>query len=86
MINWRSIKEVGCPTDEHKSYLVTDGKEISTSDIDVNRYYGGDNPRSEFRGWTGDGFTYEDNSCCSGERIYDMRPTHWCPTDEIELP
>jgi len=85
MINWRSIKVDGHPTDENKTYLVTDGREISTSDIDVSRYYG-DNPRVEFRGWTGDENTYENNECCSGERVFDLVPTHWCLTDEIGLP
>ena len=39
-----------------------------------------------FKGWIGDENTYEDNSCCSGERMFDLIPTHWCPTDELNLP
>jgi len=86
MINWRSIKVDGHPLDENKTYLVTDGNEVSTTQIDIKRYYGGENARTEFRGWVGDENTYEDNQCCSGEKVFDLVPTHWCPTDEIELP
>ena len=87
MINWRSIKEVGNQTDGNKTYLVTDGKDISTTEIAIRTHFKGDcNPTSTFLGWSGDSFTYEDNSCCSGTRGYDMIPTHWCPTDEINLP
>jgi len=86
-INWRCIKDVGNPTDGNKTYLVTDGKEISSSDINVSIHFKGDgNPTHTFKGWSGDENTYEDNSCCSGERVFDMTPTHWCPTDEIDLP
>ena len=87
MINWRSIKEVGTPTDVNISYLVTDGMDISTSNIHGSTHYEGDgNPRFHFREWSGDIFTYENNECCSGETVFDMTPTHWCPAGEINLP
>ena len=87
MIKWRSVKEVGNPTDGHKTYLVTDGKEIATTGISTSTLFKGDgNPISTFLGWSGDENTYEDNSCCSGEIMFDLSPTHWCPTDEIDLP
>ena len=83
MLNWRKISVVGNPLDSSKSYLVTDGTDISTTDIDVHQYHTGE---IKFLDWTGDESTYENNQCCSGERVFDMEPTHWCPTDEIELP
>jgi hypothetical protein len=87
MINWRKISEVGNPTNSHGKYLVTDGNDISTSDVTgVTHYKGGGNPTFTFKGWTGDENTYEDNSCCSGERMFDLMPTHWCPIEEINLP
>jgi hypothetical protein len=87
MINWRCIADVGNPTDSHKTYLVSDGIDISTSNVTGITYYRGDgNPKFTFKGWIGDEYTYEDNSCCSGTRMFDMTPTHWCPTDELELP
>jgi len=86
MINWRSIKEVGYPTDDHKDYFVTDGKDISTSEARGNTTFKGSVKTFTFKFWYGDVNTWEDNSCCSGERIFDMRPTHWCPTDEVNLP
>jgi hypothetical protein len=80
MINWRSIEEVGYPKKDNKTYLVTDGKYISTTDIHGSTHFKGDgNPTFTFIGWSGD-------DSCSGERIFDMKPTHWCPTDEINLP
>lgn len=86
MVKWRSIKEVGNPT-VNKTYLVTDGTDISTSDVFGTTLFKGDGkPKFTFKGWSGDGNTYEDNQCCSGERAFDMQPTHWCPTDEIDLP
>jgi hypothetical protein len=86
-INWRSIQDDGLPTDTNKKYLVTDGKDISTSDIYGSTHFKGDgNPTFTFKGWGGDDNTWEDNSCCSGTRVFDMQPTHWCPTDEIALP
>ena len=87
MIKWRSIKEVGNPVNSNINYLVTDGKEISTSDINISTLFKGDgNMIKTFKGWIGDENTYEDNSCCSGERMFDLIPTHWCPTDELNLP
>jgi hypothetical protein len=87
MINWRSIKEVGTPDNTHIKYLVTDGKDISTSGIYGSTLFKGDgNPVFTFKGWDGDDNTWEDNSCCSGTRVFDMAPTHWCPIDEIALP
>jgi len=80
MINWRSIKEVGHPMDSNKSYLVTNGKDISTTNVSI---YSG---TKKFNKWTGDENTYEDNQCCSGTPMFDLIPTHWCPTDEINLP
>jgi len=86
-INWRSIKDVGYPTNTNKKYLVTDGKDISTSDIYGSTLYKGDgNPVFTFKGWSGDDNTWEDNSCCSGTRMFELVPTHWCPVDEIPLP
>ncbi len=78
MINWRDIKTVGFPTDMYKKYLVTDGKDISTSDISTNN--------GKFVDWKGDDNTGEDNQCCSGTKYFEMLPTHWCPIDELNLP
>jgi hypothetical protein len=87
MINWRSIKEVGTPDNIHTKYLVTDGKDISTSGIYGSTLFKEDGkPVFTFKGWDGDDNTWEDNSCCSGPRVFDMAPTHWCPIDEIGLP
>jgi hypothetical protein len=87
MINWRSIAEVGTPKDPHKTYLVTDGKELGVSGISGSTLFKGDGkPIFTFREWTGDENTWEDNSCCSGPIVFDLHPTHWCPTDEINLP
>ena len=83
-MNWRSIEKEGTPTDSNKSYLVTDGKEVSTTGISVT--YKPATGDIKFDRWTGDENTYEDNSCCSGEVVFDLKPTHWIPTDEIELP
>lgn len=86
-INWRSIKEVGFPLDANKKYLVTDGKDISTSEIRTRTLYKeGEQPLTKFIDWKGDENTSEDNSCCSGEICFLMDPTHWCPIDEINLP
>lgn len=84
MINWRSIKIEGMPRGLNKTYLVTDGKEVSTTDIRINTNY--KTGKLEFNGWSGDSNTYEDNQCCSGTPMFDLIPTHWCPTDEIKLP
>jgi len=87
MINWRSIKEAGYPKNHHITYLVTNGKEISTTNIHGSTLFKGDgNPVFTFKGWSGDENTYEDNNCCSGERMFDLVPTHWCPVDELNLP
>ncbi|MDB4286338.1 hypothetical protein N9933_03460 [bacterium] len=82
-MNWREISKVGTPTDHNKSYLVTDGKEVSTTNISTAIYISG---VVKFTGWIGDENTFEDNQCCSGERGFDLTPTHWLPTDEIVLP
>jgi hypothetical protein len=84
MINWRTIKEVGYPTDSNKSYLVTDRKDVSTSNVSIQKNY--NTGETKFNKWTGDENTYEENPCCSGTPMFDLTPTHWCPTDEIELP
>ena len=86
MINWRSIKEVGFPTDESINYLVTDGKNISVSAIACNHYFKDNNHIIKFSEWTGDENVWEENSCCSGTRVFDMNPTHYCPVTEINLP
>lgn len=83
-MKWRSIKEAGMPINSNKSYLVTDGINISTTDISITKNHS--TGETKFNGWTGDENTYEDNQCCSGESMFDMEPTHWIPTDEIELP
>lgn len=83
-INWRSIKEVGLPTNQNLKYLVTDGTDISTTTISYTTYYSTKNVK--FDCWSGDDNTYEDNSCCSGTRIFDLVPTHWCPINELNLP
>lgn len=86
-INWRRIVDVGLPTESNKKYLVTDGKDISTSGVSgVTRFKDGEKPKFTFKEWTGDDNVWENNNCCSGERIFDMKPTHWCPVDEINLP
>jgi len=85
MLQWRSIKELGNPMDQHIDYLVTDGINLAVSSIHGISYY--ESPtRFVFKGWTGCEFTYEDNQCCSGEKIFDMTPTHWCPATEVNLP
>tara|TARA_R110000796_G_scaffold192641_1_gene309281 strand:+ start:1577 stop:1840 length:264 start_codon:yes stop_codon:yes gene_type:complete len=86
MINWRSIKDDGLPSDPNKTYLVTDGIEISSSDITGSTTFKGKTKSFKFHGWIGDENTGEDNSCCSGQRYFDMNPTHWCPTSELNLP
>lgn len=85
MINWRSIAELGPPL-EDKKYLVTDGKDISTTDVKLNCDYRGGPPIVTFKGWRGDDNTFEDNSCCSGTVMFAMEPTHWCPIEELTLP
>ena len=87
MINWRSIKEDGYPTDDIK-YIVTDGTDISTTRIYVVISFDTDDNKGikKFRKWTGDDNTYEDNQCCSGSPCFDMIPTHWCPANELNLP
>lgn len=83
-MNWRDISKVGVPLDTSKSYLVTDGKECSTTNIDVKTNC--NTGEKTFLKWTGDENTYEYNECCSGERMFGLIPTHWIPTDEIPLP
>ena len=85
MINWRSIKEDGLPDDPNIDYLVSDGKDIAVSSVKMNVYYS-DPMRTQFKGWGGCDFTYEDNQCCSGDRVFDMEVTHWCPANEVNLP
>ena len=84
IMNWREILKVGTPTDANKSYLVTDGKEVSTTNISITTNY--NTGATKFNGWTGDENTYEDNQYCSGTPMFDLIPTHWLPTDEIQLP
>lgn len=84
MINWRCIKDVGFPTDSNLKYLVTDGKDISTSDASISKNY--NTGKIKFNKWTGDDNTFEDNQCCSGTRCFEMSPTHWCPISELNLP
>jgi hypothetical protein len=84
MINWRCIKDVGYPTNTKLKYLVTDGTDISTSDIDVAKDY--NTMEIRYIKWTGDDNTWENNQCCSGERIFDLKPTHWIPLNELNLP
>jgi len=86
MINWRSIKDVGFPTEGFKTYLVTDGTEIATTSVTGITTFKGESKSFKFQGWIGDENTGEDNQCCSGTRYFDLVPTHWCPTDEINLP
>lgn len=86
-IKWRSVKEVGTPSDQNGEYLVTDGIDISVSGISGRTHFKGDTkPTFTFIEWTGDANTGEDNSCCSGERYFDITPTHWCPIEELNLP
>ena len=84
IMNWRNISEVGPPLDGNKSYLVTDGNECSTTEISITKNY--TTGETKFNRWVGDENTYEDNQCCSGEKMLELEPTHWIPTDEIELP
>jgi hypothetical protein len=84
MLNWRSVETDGYPIDGNKSYLVTDGKDMSTTDVSITKNYS--TGETKFNKWAGDESTYEDNQCCSGERMFDMIPTHWCPTGEIQMP
>jgi hypothetical protein len=83
-MNWRDISKVGPPLDCNKTYLVTDGKECSTTNIRVIKNY--NTGEATFKGWTGDDNTYEDNQCCHGPTMFALTPTHWIPTDEIPLP
>tara|TARA_R110000737_G_scaffold351873_2_gene395493 strand:- start:207 stop:479 length:273 start_codon:yes stop_codon:yes gene_type:complete len=89
MIKWRSIKEVGTPKDTSIDYLVSDGIDIEISGISgITRYKGGsgEKPTFTFESWSGSESTYEDNSCCSGTKVFDFSPTHWSPTTELNLP
>jgi len=87
MVKWRSISKIGYPTDMNKKYLVSDGKDISTSNISGKMHFKGDgNPTFTFTEWLGDDNTYEYNDCCSGVFIFDMKPTHWSPIEEVNLP
>ena len=86
MLNWRNVKIDGNPVNVNGKYLVTDSKDISTSGINGVVWYGGSEAKFTFMGWTGDDNTYEDNSCCSGEKCFDMDVKYWCPVEEIELP
>jgi hypothetical protein len=87
MINWRSIAELGLPTDNNKKYLVTDGKDISTTGMyGITHFKGDGNPTFTFTDWSGDDNTCEYNDCCSGIVRFEMKPTHWCPIDELTLP
>ena len=87
MINWRNIADVGYPTNGNKKYFVSDGTDISTSDMSgISTFRGEGKPTFKFKEWSGDDNTWEDNSCCSGERMFDMEVTHWAPIDEINLP
>ena len=80
MINWRS----GLPTDFSKKYLVSDGKDISTSTISTRKDY--ETGEIKFREWVGDDNTYEHNECCSGTPCFDLTVCYWCPIDELNLP
>ena len=87
IINWRKIADVGYPTDDNIDYIVTDGTDLSVTGITGTKHFKGDgNPTFTFGYWTGDENVWEDNSCCAGERMFDMTPTHWCPASEIDLP
>jgi len=99
MVKWRSISKIGYPTDMNKKYLVSDGKDISTSNISGKMHFKGDgNPTFtftewlgddntyEYNDWLGDDNTYEYNDCYSGVVIFDMKPTHWSPIEEVNLP
>jgi len=71
MIKWRSIKEVGMPTDENIGYLVSDGSYIEYSGL-------------EYKKWVG-GSVYALYQEVSGTE-FDFYPTHWCPITELNLP
>tara|TARA_E500000305_G_scaffold109002_1_gene112870 strand:+ start:3208 stop:3429 length:222 start_codon:yes stop_codon:yes gene_type:complete len=73
MIKWRSIKEVGMPKDKSVGYLVTDGKNIEYSSLDIyeDKWIGG----SVYA-------LYEEVS----ETGFDFYPTHFCPVSELNLP
>ena len=92
MIKWRDITTDGLPTDRNIGYLVTDGKDIEYSDIDIT-YYSSRNPKTGKREypakiksirWIGGSVfgTYDE---CSGTE-FDFEVTHWCPTTELNLP
>jgi hypothetical protein len=84
MINWRCIKDVGFPIDSNEKYLVSDGKDISTSVIEFSRNSNTDKITNHK--WTGDDNTFEDNQCCLCTRYFEMLPTHWCPISELNFP
>ena len=85
-MNWRSIAEVGMPTDTNATYLVTDRKEVATTQIDRRHRRKPEGGYDSFMMWVGDENTWEDNQCCSGDRQFDLVPTHWMPVNEIQLP
>jgi len=85
-MNWRSIKDVGYPKDGNNKYLVTDGVDISTSEVNGTTTFSKSGVSFKFHSWAGDDNTWEDGHGCSGIPMFDMTPTHWCPIDEIELP
>jgi len=75
IINWRSIKEVGTPTDDKIGYLVSDGKNIEYSDLrKISDYYI----------WVG-GSVYADYEEAPATS-FDFSPTHWCSVSELNLP
>ena len=72
-INWRSINDVGMPTDRNIGYLVSDGTNIEFSYLD------------DFDpSWVG-GSVYADYEEVSGT-TFDFNPTHWAPATEANLP
>jgi hypothetical protein len=84
-MNWRNIEKDGYPTNDNK-YLVTDGVDISTSDVNGTTFFTKTGIIFKFHSWVGDDNTWEDGHGSSGIPMFDMIPTHWCPIDEIELP
>ncbi len=86
-LNWRSIERDGYPSDPYATYLVTDGKEIATTEVSGTIHFKKNEPRIfVFKEWSGDPNTSEYNDCCSGERTFELTPTHWVPVSEINLP
>ena len=87
MINWRCVKTDGLPNDANIGYLVSDGKNIEFSDINIQYKdpYSSKQPK-EIRGveFIG-GSVYAVYEEVSGTE-FDFDVQYWCPVSELNLP